>query len=66
MPMQREDPKFAVAAVMSMLQQSGPPNHVHVVRDRLDREHADTSKFDTHRHRVDHRNQCHGVSMTSE
>jgi hyaluronan synthase len=33
MPMHNEDPKFAVAAVMSMLQQSRPPDHVHVIDD---------------------------------
>jgi hyaluronan synthase len=33
MPMHNEDPDFAVAAVMSMLEQSRSPNHVHVIDD---------------------------------
>ena len=33
MPMHNEDPEFAVAAVMSMLAQSRPPNHLHVIDD---------------------------------
>jgi len=33
MPMHNEDPQFAVAAVMSMLAQSRPPDHLHVIDD---------------------------------
>ena len=33
MPMHNEDPEFAVAAVMSMLGQSRPPDHIHVIDD---------------------------------
>ena len=33
MPMHNEDPEFAVAAVMSMLAQSRPPDHLHVIDD---------------------------------
>ena len=33
MPMHNEDPAFAVAAVMSMLEQSRSPNHLHVIDD---------------------------------
>lgn len=33
MPVHNEDPEFAVAAVMSMLAQSRPPDHLHVIDD---------------------------------